>query len=566
MSDTVGSTRRRALLQALGTLGTLGGSGVGLSSGNSGRGGGAPERPERPKVIDRTRSSITINWAEPVDGPPRSGVSHYEVYVDGEQMERFDSPTGGRHQYGPQTPVYVSDTVTGLAPGTSYRLKLVAVDEVGNRGPPARIAVHTLPTDPGPDTVPPTVPDIQEVQSETNPLLDDPSGWLACRTAHDTRSAVDHYNVYLDGSKHTEFPPDTQPIDDQYAGRGYVSAPLDGLELDTGYELAVTAVDTAGNESSRSDARCRAQFSTSIIDRRDCSSLSVTDEGTDVDQLTVDRTNVQYFPDPKDRATETRITRDGTTESVPVVFDLDLGESKRPVVDHAQIQYHTHRTGGGITVYTRADDGGWTEERIYSEETYARTGGWASRLADLYSLDSSELRIDLHGGHHDWGVQLGRIGCRGNPDSGGHAIRKQFYVVPGGRGPETDSLVLDTSNAAYFRRPNGAIHSTRLTRTTTDDQVAFRRRTNRGVPQSATAEFHVHESSDGWLDLQTTSDYGDTWTSLDTESATYGTDAGWHHHTLSVPDFSSDVNAYRFVLTGSSPPWGVQLGSLQVEY
>jgi hypothetical protein len=583
MERTLNDRSRRAVLQSLGALGIAGGLGTVVATETERNGGYPPSAGRQPRrdevgpdtsvetiIAGRTQNSITLNWGEPLDRPAyfSSGVSHYEIYVDEKQVDEFESPTGGRTPRSTPNPTYVSKTISGLEPDTDYRFRLLAVDEVGNKGEAIRIGARTLPTTPSPDTVPPTIPALNITSSETGPFDERASVELRWRQSHDTRTSVDHYNLYVDGSRHGSVPGDPSASEAVSEERGYVVLTLDDLEPGGTYEVAVTAVDTSGNETDRTDARCRYQFRTRMTDVRDCSSLDQTDSGTTSDLLQLDRSNTGYFERTDGEFTDARITRDGTTDVASVVFDLGRDEKR---LERGALQYHLWRDRGEVALFTREYGGTWERRRL-TPNTYARTGGWTSKKARVYNVDD-EVKVELRGGPHDWAVQLGRFGVNWtSPSSSTMSTtasykRDAFYAV---RAKGTDhrdtseSIVVDTSNARYFERPDGSVHGTRLTRTSTDDaEIVYSEHTG-SAPGSVSAEYHVHGEAGGNLEIHESTDDGQTWSVVDTETKTDGdTDAGWQHFVTKTTGFSADATDFKVVLSGGVEPWGLQLGALE---
>lgn len=91
------------------------------------------ENPSPPQDMDHyniTKSSFSISWSGATDN---SGIAGYDVYLD----EAFRANTEDDHY-----------TFTGLQPGQSYSVKIVAVDLSGNRSDPSTsVSVTTLPAD-----------------------------------------------------------------------------------------------------------------------------------------------------------------------------------------------------------------------------------------------------------------------------------------------------------------------------------------------------------------------------------------------------------------------------------
>ncbi|WP_415380362.1 endo-1,4-beta-xylanase [Halosimplex sp. TS25] len=83
------------------------------------------------------------------------------------------------------------------------------------------------------DTQPPTTPENLSVTSTTASTVT--VSWDA--STDNGSSGLDHYAVSVDGSE------------DQTVGAGMTTATIDGLSAETAYQIAVSAVDGAGNES-----------------------------------------------------------------------------------------------------------------------------------------------------------------------------------------------------------------------------------------------------------------------------------------------------------------------------
>ena len=86
----------------------------------------------------------------------------------------------------------------------------------------------------GGDSTAPTTPSDLSSTGTTSTSVE-----LAWEASSDDGSGVDHYNVYVDGAKRTE--------------TTGTSVTVGGLESGTSYDVSVSAVDGAGNESGRSD-------------------------------------------------------------------------------------------------------------------------------------------------------------------------------------------------------------------------------------------------------------------------------------------------------------------------
>jgi hypothetical protein len=122
------------------------------------------------------------------------------------------------------------------------------------------------------DTTAPSAPSNLSSPAHTDTTID-----LNWDTASDDGSGVDHYNVYLGGSKTTQ--------------TTNTSVILEGLSAGTSYDIYVTAVDGAGNESDTSDTLTVTTLS--VIGE---TGRLVTDQSGDSDWHTVSLTN--SYTDP----------------------------------------------------------------------------------------------------------------------------------------------------------------------------------------------------------------------------------------------------------------------------
>ncbi|NIZ93486.1 fibronectin type III domain-containing protein [Kineococcus rubinsiae] len=118
--------------------------------------------------------------------------------------------------------------VTGLVSGTTYTYRVVALDRTGNVSD-ASAPVTATPA----DTTPPAVP--------TGVAADAGDGRVTVRWTGNTEADLDHYNVY-----------DGTGAKVASVAKGATTSTITGLVNDTTYRYRVSAVDTAGNESSPS--------------------------------------------------------------------------------------------------------------------------------------------------------------------------------------------------------------------------------------------------------------------------------------------------------------------------
>lgn len=88
----------------------------------------APTKPTDVKVDAKTKDSITISWTASTDNV---GVKGYKILVDG--MEKADVTEG------------TTCTITGLEPGTEYKIVVIAYDAMGSQAASDALTASTLP-------------------------------------------------------------------------------------------------------------------------------------------------------------------------------------------------------------------------------------------------------------------------------------------------------------------------------------------------------------------------------------------------------------------------------------
>ena len=173
----------------------------------------APTVPSEIFVQSKTDRSITINWTESTDNV---AVTGYELWIDGSFSETLSIGS-----------MYV---ITGLTASTSYSIQLLAFDAAGNKS--ALSTALSVTTNAPADTTPPTVP--------TNLVLGIATSSSIGFTwdASTDNIGVTGYKVYVDGVFN-------QTVTSEFAN-------VTGLSSNTSYNLSVSAIDAAGNESVRS--------------------------------------------------------------------------------------------------------------------------------------------------------------------------------------------------------------------------------------------------------------------------------------------------------------------------
>lgn len=170
-------------------------------------------------------TDATLTWATAYDNV---GVTGYKVYLNDDL--KTESPVTG-HSY----------AFTGLAPGTKYTAKVIALDAANNESEPATLTFTTAA-----DTEKPTVPGNVTVSEigETAAAVT----W----TASTDNVGVTGYKVYLGDAASPAVSVDGATL----------TASLTGLTAWTDYTVRVTAVDASGNESEAGTANFKTADTT----------------------------------------------------------------------------------------------------------------------------------------------------------------------------------------------------------------------------------------------------------------------------------------------------------------
>jgi chitodextrinase len=223
----------------------------------------APSAPTNLSVTGTTSSSVTVGWDAATDDG--SGVDHYVVSLDGSEDGTVPAGT-------------TTATVDGLDADSSYEIGVSAVDGAGNASPTATVAVTTDASEPDGDTTAPSAPANLSVSESTSSSVS-----VAWDAATDSGgSGVDSYVVSLDGSEAESVAADT------------TAATVEGLSAETSYDLAVTAVDGAGNESAAATVTATTAASEDDGTDDDSEGDDGSDGETPADALVVD----DYDGDP----------------------------------------------------------------------------------------------------------------------------------------------------------------------------------------------------------------------------------------------------------------------------
>jgi len=177
-----------------------------------------PSTPDNIRTTNITISTISFAWNAANDDV---GVTAYRVYRDGSNTA-FTTTTS------------LSFTVTNLSPGRRYEYSVSAVDAAGNES--ARSQVLSVTTPVPIDSTAPTTPSALRATSVSSNTVS-----LAWNAASDN-IAVTAYRLYKNGSSTAFYTTSALSFTDT------------GLNPEQSYQYRVSAIDAAGNESSRSAA------------------------------------------------------------------------------------------------------------------------------------------------------------------------------------------------------------------------------------------------------------------------------------------------------------------------
>ncbi|MET9762423.1 PQQ-dependent sugar dehydrogenase [Streptomyces sp. NPDC006372] len=176
----------------------------------------APTRPGQPGCPDIGENGLTLAWGAATDNV---GVTAYDIYEHGNKISEASGSS-------------VSKVLTGLTPGTTYNLTVIARDAAGNTSSASPVVDCT--TKPSSDTTPPSRPGTLSAAGVTSNAVDLTWGAAADDRAvagYDVRSGTAVYKTVTSGTSTT----------------------LTGLACDSPYALNVVARDAAGNVSPQSN-------------------------------------------------------------------------------------------------------------------------------------------------------------------------------------------------------------------------------------------------------------------------------------------------------------------------
>ncbi len=189
----------------------------------------APTAPSGLAIHNITHESAEVTWKESTDNV---GVVGYNIYLNDVKVNA--SPITEQQANISETNELTTSVLRyelgGLEAATEYRVKIEAVDAVGNTSVSDVVRFTTV-TSQEPGDQRPTAPGNLTTVEVTSESIS-----ISWRPAGDNEGVVG-YNVYVNGQRMNT----TAITDTQYV--------LTGLTADTTYEIMVTAVNGVGNES-----------------------------------------------------------------------------------------------------------------------------------------------------------------------------------------------------------------------------------------------------------------------------------------------------------------------------
>lgn len=174
----------------------------------------APTVPDNLTLQSKTDRSITINWTESTDNV---AVTGYELWIDSSFSETLS--------------IGSSYLITGLTASTVYSIQLLAFDAANNKS--ALSTALSVTTNQPQDNTAPTVPTNLVLGIATSSSIG--FAW----DASTDNIGVTGYKVYVNG------------VFNQTVTQTSVN--VTGLSSNTSYNLSVSAIDAAGNESIQSN-------------------------------------------------------------------------------------------------------------------------------------------------------------------------------------------------------------------------------------------------------------------------------------------------------------------------
>jgi len=216
--------------------------------------------------------------------------------------------------------------------------------------------------------------------------------YLRFAWGHPRWQELDRFAIYLDGEQYQTLSPDSH-----WHPSGFV---VDGLEPGTTYTVGLSAVEN-GRESDVTTIEATTLHR--FVD--DCADLSNTDPGTDVDRLTVDTTNSQYFERPDGSTDAARITRTDT-DNAELTYTIP-GSKQQMTVEFYRHEQH----GGKLLLNGRPIE----SFRRGGRRRHDAGGGWIHEKHHISEVPPVQ-RLTITGGSKSWASQLGRVEAVYRPD------------------------------------------------------------------------------------------------------------------------------------------------------
>jgi mannan endo-1,4-beta-mannosidase len=301
----------------------------------------------------------------------------------------------------------------------------------------------------------------------------------------------------------------------------------------------------------------------------ECTSLDKLAEATNEDALGIDTSNPQFFDRPNGGSNSARITRDETTESVRLGYDLGGG------LDAIRVETHRKRTQGGSMTVLESTDGGESFSSVETEHSEfgdVGAGNWvATTHTAKLSTSTDRVAIELGGGNRAWSPQIGRVVIQtGDPDQPDPPADPDAFVDECSdldqlaSSTNSDGLQVDTSNHQSFDRPNGGTNGARLARNEPTDRSRLVYDLGEELEEFR-VESHRQTDAGGDVTFLASTDGGESFFPVDTDVQEFGDvgDGNWvarNHRS----ELSTGTDRLAIELSGGAEAWSPQIGRVVI--
>jgi mannan endo-1,4-beta-mannosidase len=443
--------------------------------------------------------------------------------VDTSNPRFFDRPQGGRD--GVRFARDGTTDTTRLVYDFDTELDAVRIETHRNRSAGGQITVLES-TDEGEN--------FSSVDTETSGFGDvGAGGWEGTRHEAELSDGADQFAIELSGGQEAWSP---------QIGRVVIEP--DG-----------PATATAPNEPANPNA---------FVD--ECETLDELAGSADADALRVDTSNPKFFDRPNGNLNDARITRNGTTGTARLVYDIE------DWIGAVRFESHRNRSAGGeVSLFASTDGGGSfsTVDTDRSEFGDVGEGGWvATDHKAALPAGVDRIAIELAGGEEAWSPQVGRVVLEpssltdepAEPDDPEAIVDECETLDELDGSADADALRVDTSNPEFFDRPNGTLNDARITRDGTTDNARLVYDIDSEI-EAVQFEAHRNPSAGGRVILLESTDGGGSFSVVETRRNEFGDSdgSGWVA-TQHRPDLSEDVDRIAIELNGGEEAWSPQVG------